>query len=214
MVDEETVYCPLGSARRVLKQTYTYWRHFMNESELMDQIIQNKMIYQQLSMEHWVNYEVFTWQWWIGVACVVIPLLLMWKLVDKRRLLEIIAFGFMLNILATFLDVVGSELLLWNYSLRIIPQIPLLFPVDFVLVPIFYMLIYQRYTPWKYFLIASTILSLALAFVAEPLAVYIGQYQLIHWKFIYSFPIYIVLAILGKFFANKMFSVQDRAKEV
>ena len=183
----------------------------MNESELTNQMIQIKLMHKQLSMEHWVNYEVFTWQWWIGVACVVIPLLLMWKLVDKQRLLEIIAFGFMLNILATFLDVVGSELLLWNYTLRIIPQIPLLFPVDFVLVPIFYMLIYQRYNTWKQFLLASTILALALAFVAEPLAVYIGQYQLIHWKFIYSFPIYIVLAIFCKFFANKMFSVQERS---
>src|SRR5665648_783295 len=64
----------------------------------LNQIIQIKLMHKQLSMEHWVNYEVFTWQWWIGVACVVIPLLLMWKLVDKHRLLEIIAFGFMLNI--------------------------------------------------------------------------------------------------------------------
>ena len=183
----------------------------MNESELMNQIIQTKIMYKQLTMEHWVNYEVFTWQWWLGLACVVIPLLLMWKLVDKRRLLEIIAFGFMVNILATFLDVVGSELLLWNYTLRIIPQLPLLFPVDFVLVPIFYMLIYQRYPAWKQFLLASTILALAFAFVAEPLAVYIKQYELIHWKFIYSFPIYIVIAILCKIFANKMLSVQERS---
>ena len=74
------------------------------------------------------------------------------------------------------------------------------------------MLIYQRYIAWNQFLFASTILALALAFVAEPLAVYIKQYQLIHWKFIYSFPIYIVIAILSKLFANKMFSVPDTGK--
>ncbi|HBP63436.1 MAG TPA: hypothetical protein DD730_04010, partial [Desulfosporosinus sp.] len=134
-----------------------------------------------------------------------------WKFVDKRRLLEIVAFGFLINILATFLDVVGSELLLWNYTLRILPQIPLLFPVDFVIVPIFYMLVYQRYTNWKHYLLASTILAIVLSFVAEPIAVYIGQYQLISWKFIYSFPIYIVLASLGKIFANKMCSVQEKS---
>jgi len=186
----------------------------MNESKLSDLIIQNRLIYKNLTMEHWVNYEVFTWQWWIGVACVVIPFLLWCKLVDRRRLLEIIAFGFMVNVLATFLDVVGSELLLWNYTLRILPQIPLLFPVDFILVPVFFMLIFQRYTAWKQFVFASTILATALAFVAEPLAVYMKQYQLIHWKFIYSFPIYIVIAILCKLFANKMFSLQERSKEV
>jgi len=183
----------------------------MYDQELVNQIIQTKLLYKQLTMDHWIHYEVLTWQWWIGVACVIIPLLFGWKFVDKRRLLEIIAFGIMMNILATFLDVIGSELLLWNYTLRILPQIPLLFPVDYVMVPIFYMLVYQRYTNWRGFLLASTILALSLAFIAEPIAVYIGQYQLIHWKFIYSFPIYIVLAIVSKIFASKMLSVQEQS---
>ena len=184
----------------------------MNESEMMiAQTIQSKIMYSQLSIEHWVKYEVFTWQWWIGIACVVIPLLLWWKLVDRRRILEITAFGFLVNILATFLDVTGTELLLWNYTIKILPQIPLLFPVDFILVPITYMLIYQRYKAWKQFLFASTIVALALAFVAEPLAVYIKQYQLISWHYIYSFPIYVLLSILGKLFANKMLSLQERS---
>ena len=36
----------------------------MNESELMDKIIQTKLMYKQLTMEHRVNYEAFKWQWW------------------------------------------------------------------------------------------------------------------------------------------------------
>jgi len=183
----------------------------MNELEMINQIIQTKLMYKQLSIEHWVKYEVFTWQWWIGIACIVLPLLLWWKLVDRRRILEIMAFGFLINILATFLDIMGSEFLLWNYIIRILPQIPLLFPVDFVIVPIIYMLIYQHYKTWKQFLLASAIVALALAFVVEPLAVYIKQYQLISWRYIYSFTIYILLAILGKFFANHMLSLQKRS---
>jgi len=175
---------------------------------MMNQMIQVKEMYKQLSIEHWVKYEVFTWQWWIGLACVVIPLLLWWKQVDRRRILEITAFGFMVNILATFLDVMGSELLLWNYTLRILPQTPLLFPVDFILVPIIYMLIYQRCLAWKQFLLASTIVALALAFIVEPLAVYIKQYQLISWHYIYSFPIYVLIAILAKLFADKLLSTR------
>lgn len=183
----------------------------MNESEIINQMIQTKIMLKQLSIEHWVKYEVFTWQWWLGIASVVIPFLLWWKMVDRRRLLEIIAFGFLVNILATFLDVAGSELVLWNYTIRLLPQFPLLFPVDFLLVPIFYMLIYQRYQAWKQFLFVSTLAALALAFVAEPLAVYINQYRLISWEFIYSFPIYVLLAILGKLFADKMCSLQKQS---
>ena len=184
----------------------------MNDSEIINQMIQVKIMYKQLSIEHWVKYEVFTWQWWIGVACVVIPLLVLWKLVDRRRILEITAFGFMVNILATFLDVMGSELLLWNYTLRLLPQIPLLFPVDFIIVPIIYMLIYQRYLAWKQFLFASTIVALALAFIIEPLAVYIKQYQLISWHYIYSFPIYILIVIMAKLFADKLLSMRSNSK--
>jgi len=183
----------------------------MNDSELVNQMIQAKIISSQLSTEHFVRFEVYTWQWWIGIACVIIPLLLWWKLVDRRRILEITVFGLVISVLATFLDVTGSELLLWNYTIRILPQVPLLFPVDFIMVPIFYMLIYQQYKVWKPFLFASTIVALALAFVAEPLAVYIKQYQLISWKFIYSFPIYLLLAILGKLIADKLLSLQQRS---
>jgi len=179
---------------------------------MMNQMIQVKEMYKQLSIEHWVKYEVFTWQWWIGLACVVIPLLLWWKQVERRRILEITAFGFMVNILATFLDVIGSELLLWNYTIRILPQIPLLFPVDFILVPIIYMVIYQRYLAWKQFLFASTIVALALAFVVEPLAVYIKQYQLISWHYSYSFPIYVLIVISAKLFADKLLSMRGDSK--
>ncbi|MHB8077083.1 CBO0543 family protein [Desulfosporosinus fructosivorans] len=183
----------------------------MNDSTMTEQIIQTKQVYMQLSIEHWLKYEVFTWQWWIGIACVVIPLFVWWKLVDKQRILEISVFGLLINVSTSFLDVLGSESLLWNYTIRILPQTPLLFPVDFILLPIFHMLIYQRYKTWKQFLFASTIVALALAFVVEPLAVYIKQYQLISWQFIYSFPIYILISILSKLVTNKMLSRQEEA---
>ncbi len=186
----------------------------MNESELINQMIQTKIMYKQLSIEHWVKYEVFTCQWWLGIASVSLPLLLWWKLVDRRRILEITVFGFIISTSATFLDVAGSESMLWNYPIRILPQIPLLFPVDFVLVPIIYMLIYQRYNAWKQFLFTNTIVALVLAFVVEPLAVYIKQYQLIYWKFEYSFPIYILLAVFGRLFVNKMLSLQEKFLKV
>lgn len=181
----------------------------MNSSEIINQIIQNKIISNRLSIGHWVKYEVFTWQWWIGIACVSIPLLLWWKLVDKRRIFEISVFGLLVTIFSTFLDVTGSELVLWNYPIRILPQIPLLFPVDYILVPIIYMSIYQCYKSWKPFMVAGTLVALALAFVAEPLAVYIKQYQLISWHYIYSFPIYIMISIICKIITNKLLSRQE-----
>ena len=182
----------------------------MNESIMINQIMQSKLIYKQLSIEHWLRFEVFTWQWWIGIVFIVIPILVWWKLVDKRKILIITTFGFLVNILATVLDITGSELVLWNYTIRILPQIPLLFPVDFILVPIAYMLIFQRYRAWPQFILASTIVALGLAFILEPLAVYIKQYQLISWHYIYSFPIYILISIFSKLITDNLQLRQER----
>ena len=187
-----------------------YWRQYMNESIMINQIMQSKLIYKQLSIEHWLRFEVFTWQWWIGIVFIVIPILVWWKLVDKRKILIITTFGFLVNILATVLDITGSELVLWNYTIRILPQIPLLFPVDFILVPIAYMLIFQRYRAWPQFILASTIVALGLAFILEPLAVYIKQYQLISWHYIYSFPIYILISIFSKLITDNLQLRQER----
>ena len=73
------------------------------------------------------------------------------------------------------------------------------------------MLIFQRYIAWKQFLLASTILALALAFVAEPLAVYIRTIPTD------SLEIYIFISNIysdsnfEQIFANKVFSVQERS---
>ena len=183
----------------------------MNNSEMLAQIIQIKIISNHLSIEHWIKYEVFTWQWWIGIAFVLIPPLLWWKLVDRRRLLEITVFGLIVNISAIIIDVVGSAFVLWNYTIRLLP-LSLCFCVDFFLLPIIYMLIYQRYLAWKQFLVASTTVALALAFIVEPLAVYIKQYQLISWHYIYSFPIYVLIVVLAKLIADKLLSMRGDCK--
>lgn len=184
----------------------------MTNAELLQQIIQTKITHKDLSLEHWVKFEVFTWQWWLGVACVVVPLVIWLKVVDKRRILEISVFGLLVNVASIFLDVTGSEFVLWNYDIRILPSIPLLFPVDFILLPIIFMLIYQHYKAWKQFIIASMITASILAFIIEPMAVYIKQYTLFSWRFMYSFPIYIIIVIVSKMITNKMLSEQGKGK--
>ncbi|MCX7709524.1 MAG: hypothetical protein N2484_06705 [Clostridia bacterium] len=179
----------------------------MNQQDiLIQEIINIKMKYRQLSIEHWLNFELFTWVWWLGVASVIVPLILWWKMVDRKRILDICIFGLVVNIAATFLDVSGSEYVLWEYTIRVIPHIPLIFPVDYILLPVVGMLIYQYFPNWKRFLFANTVSAAVLAFIVEPFATMIHQYKLIHWKYIYSFPIYILIAIFAKLVTQKLLS--------
>jgi hypothetical protein len=165
---------------------------------LLEQIIQLKKLLRDLFLRHYLNYELLSWVWWVGIACIIIPFLIWWKVVDKKRLLEICLFGLIVNVSCCFLDVMGSELVLWEYPIHILPQIPLLFPVDFVIVPVIKMIVYQKCPRWGKYLIWSTVTAAFLAFVAEPLAIWIGEYKLITWKLIYSFPVYIGINAFAK----------------
>lgn len=177
---------------------------------LIDEIINAKQQLRGLFVQHWLTKEVFTWVWWVGIACLVIPFIVWWIAVDKKRLLEICVYGLMVNVSSIFLDVLGSEFVLWEYPVHILPQIPLLFPVDLVILPVIYMLVYQKCSRWWPFLIASAIAAALLAFGFEPLAVLIGQYKLIIWKYYYSFPIYIMIAIFSKLVVQGLKAAQKK----
>ena len=164
-----------------------------------------------LSLHHWWKYEVLKWNWWLSVALTFVPLYIWWKIVDKKRLMEIVAYGFFINISSSFLDVVGSEFVLWDYPIRVIPNLPRLLPIDFTVIPVVYMLIYQLFPKWKGFLIANTVVAAVFSFIAEPLLVWMKLYILITWKYYFSFPIYIAMAAVGKLMVNVFKSAQKKA---
>jgi hypothetical protein len=180
-------------------------------NELFNKYLQAKTLMRNLSLEHWVKYEVWKWNWWLSVALTFVPLYIWWIIADKKRLMEIVTYGFFINISASFLDVVGSEFVLWDYPVRVIPNLPRLVPIDFTVIPVVYMLIYQYFPKWKGFLIASTGVAAIFSFIAEPLMVWMKLYMLITWKYYYSFPIYIAMAVVGKVMVNLFKAAQKKA---
>lgn len=165
---------------------------------LLDNIIEIKTQLRGMFLEHYLTYELFSWNWWLEITIIIVTLLVWWKVVDKKRLLEICFLGLIVNVIATLLDISGSEYVLWEYPVHVLPQVTVMLPIDYVVVPVIDMMIYQKFPTWGKYLIVSTVTAAALAFIAEPLAAYIGQYELITWKYIYSFPIYILINIVAK----------------
>lgn len=64
------------------------------------------------------------------------------------------------------------------------------------------MFIYQYFREWKSFIIANVILAAIFTFIAEPITVWLGIYKLDNWKYIYSFPIYILKTALIKWIVD------------
>ncbi|WP_158386131.1 CBO0543 family protein [Clostridium aceticum] len=167
-------------------------------NELTNKMIEAKRLYRDRSLSHWYTSEFGTWQWFLHLAVFIFLLYIWWKMIDKKRIYELLSYGFLVSTISIVLDVIGTELVLWTYPIRLLPTIPRLFSIDLTVMPVVYTIFYQKYPEWKQYIIVATIVALLYAFVAEPMLVWIGIYKLFHWRYIYSFPIYIAIAVFCK----------------
>lgn len=180
----------------------------MNDSQLFEQLLEAQGKSIQLQQQHWIKYEVFTFQFWLLIAMLIIPWIIWYKLIDKKRFYEIFIYGLFVLIVATFLDEVGCQLNLWEYRYDIEPLFPRLIPMNFAMLPVIYMLIYQYFPKWKSFIAANIVMGILLAYVGESIFVALKIYVLINWKHIYSFPIYILIAIVLKALTRLLIRIQ------
>lgn len=178
-------------------QTISDHIHYMANVTFTDVLEAEKNFYNAVHT-HWKQHNFLTARWWFLVALSIIPVWIWWKFVNKKRLTEITAFGLYYGVAAIILDSIGSNLLLWAYPVRITPYLyPQMYPYDVGVIIIPYMLVYQKWGDHlNAFIISSGIISLLVAFVAEPGMVWLGMYQQFTWKHIYSFPIYWLLALI------------------
>ncbi|CAG7614492.1 hypothetical protein PAESOLCIP111_01715 [Paenibacillus solanacearum] len=159
----------------------------------------------QLDYKQWMDESLFTWEWFLLAGLTTIPLILWWIILDKKRAYEIAFYGCMINIMAIILDDFGTNLAWWGYPIKLLPTIPPLLTADSILVPIVLMIIYQMFsTNWKKHLIANAITAAFLAFIAEPIFIWIGYYQLNSWKLLFSFLFYNAASALARFIIMKI----------
>ncbi|MFA5383228.1 MAG: CBO0543 family protein [Eubacteriales bacterium] len=191
---------------------------FEFQDNVMNTIIQKANIesivnaQQHLTMlrkEHWLSVELFSFQWWLQLALLIIPWVIWWWLVDKERSGKIFAFGLLVLIFTSLMDNVGIELTLWGYPYLLVPYIVRFLAVKFSILPVSYMLIYQYFPKWKPFITANIIFSFVASFIAEPIFVWLNLYQMYKWKYVYSFFIYILLSLFLKYLVEKVFINED-----
>ncbi len=178
-----------------------------------EEIIKARRELQDLTVAHWLQDDLYKWTWWLNVVLTIAPWIIWWKLVDRKRVLEILAYGLLVTMTSTLMDEWGTQAVFWGYPDVMLPFIPRLFPIDYVLIPVIYMLVYQYFSEWKPFIIASVILAAVFAFALEKAMEGLGLYQLYTWKSIYSFPIYFALAVFWKWVVEKIMACQHGSEE-
>ncbi|MGF7056930.1 CBO0543 family protein [Brassicibacter mesophilus] len=179
--------------------------------DIFERIIELQQQLTNLEHKYWMDNVLFTFNWWILLCLFIIPWLIWWKFVDKKRLQEILLYGVIIMILSSILDDLGVASLLWAYPYQLLQVLDRLDAIDITVLPVIYMIIYQYFTKWKSFLLAHILLSSLFVFIAEPMLVWMNIYVPISWKIIYSFPIYIIIAIIVKWFTDKIHKISKHS---
>jgi len=156
----------------------------------------------KLRHEYWLRHDLFSIQWWFLLAVFAVSWYVWWKLVDRRRLMEIVLFGVTMSFLVYIWDQLGYELNLWLYTHKLFRIIPQAESLDLGILPILHMLVYQYFVRWRSYMIVNIVMAAVMAFIFEPISIGIGIYSKQNWEYVYSFPLYVVKAALIKRFVE------------
>lgn len=145
----------------------------MNEQELYNKIREQKEQLAQLEQEHWQLFSsIDTWYFWVNLGTIVIPLVILYFVIDRTRLFEIAFFGYSTHLLWLITDTVLSANNYLNHPHTFFYFLPEGVTVTTVLFPVVFMLVYQYCTNNKknfylYAIVASVIFAFGLGSISD-----------------------------------------------
>ncbi|MGE5415555.1 MAG: CBO0543 family protein [Acidobacteriota bacterium] len=152
----------------------------------------------------WLINDFLTWRWLVQLAFLVIPWFAWWKLVDRKRLPEILFFGILVSLGCVSSDAIGIQLGLWSYPYRLIPGVYYIASADFGILPVSFMMFYQHFYG-RYGVSGAVLLALGCSYIGEPLYVWLGFYDPLYWRYSYTLPIYLALFLGGRAVTRAVF---------
>lgn len=164
--------------------------------DTFNQLVYSAITFSEINYSRWVQEELFSYSWLVITTTLLLFHVLFLRLIDKRRLREILLFGFIFAFLCGYTDVIATEYGLWEHKTHIIPLKSSVFPFSYTMPPIFQMLAYQYGNSWGRFTVLNTIVAAFFAFIAHPFYVWVDVLWLGNWNYLYSF-LYLMTVPLG-----------------
>ncbi|WP_205672395.1 CBO0543 family protein [Ammoniphilus sp. YIM 78166] len=139
----------------------------------------------------------FTWQWWFGVALMVLPWIIWFLLRKKESTNRLLQTAFLVIILSIFIDMIAFSKGAWSYPMEIVPISPmLLLPYHFSLVPVT-VIFFIQYKTKVNMLVKGIIFAAVGAFVGMPFFTIIGFYDPKGWPYSYDFFLFLSIYLIG-----------------
>lgn len=160
-----------------------------------------------IRIDEWLQHDVFHTRWWILLGLIILFIFIWWKMAEKTRLYEIALYAVLTMVAVMGIDEIGEEVTLWNYTTDLLPIYEPFTAINLIVLPLMFSLVYQYFRTWKSFIWAVLAASAVFCFIYEPLLVWGGFYQLLKWKYYYSFPLFTALAISIRFIVLKILAI-------
>lgn len=177
----------------------------MNQKEYLEKA---DKIYDLIEKAHdkkfhfWLENVIFTWQWWLGLALLIVPWILWFFFRRKTSTYRLFTAGLFVIFISSSLDFIGVALGLWHYNYDVLPFLPSFTPWDITILPVITMFLIQLKPNLNPFLKAF-IFAGGSAFIGEPIFSWLKLYSPEQWKYIYSFPFLFSIFLLAHFISTR-----------
>ncbi|MGM0875980.1 MAG: CBO0543 family protein [Bacillota bacterium] len=188
-------------------------------SEQNNRLEELKKTQEQLSnqwIDYWRDYSsIDTWQFWVNVGMIIIPLIFLYFFIDRKRVFQLGFYGFNIHIWSVYLDAIATRYNYLEYPYKAIPFLPINFGVDTVLVPVLFILIYQ----WtleknKNYYLYTFLLIVFISFIFRPLT---AAHHLFHLSnganYLHIFIGYIIITFISKCITNLFLYLQTHTQK-
>ncbi len=167
-----------------------YWENIYDTSEKLNSLL----------LDYWREYSYFDdWQFWVAVGFLVVPLILLFFFVDRKRIFEVLFYGYSVHILWNYTDTLLGSSNYFVHKYFAFPLLPYALSLTSSFLPVGFLLVYQFSTNHNKNVYFYTILFAAIfAFILAPLESVFGLIDL-HYgmNYFYIFLIDIVIAFLA-----------------
>jgi hypothetical protein len=156
------------------------------------------------SIQYWSKYSnMGTWHFWFLVGMLVIPLIILYFTIDRKKALLIGFYGLNVHLWFHYIDAYGVINALWNYPHTIIPFFSISIALETSFIPVTFMLLYQwTLNNKKNYYLYATGYCLFLAFLLKPALTIFQLFQLYKGNYFFIFLSYLSVSIISKWITN------------
>ncbi|MEH7097325.1 hypothetical protein [Neobacillus vireti] len=179
----------------------------MDFTQYWDKINENKQELSSLYSSYWNKYsDLSTWLFWVELALLVVPLLLLFFVVDRKKLFEVLFFGYTVHMIWSYTQIALGRSTLFYHNYFLLPILPNASNVTASLLPVGYLLLYQYCSNrHKNFLIFAPLLSAVFTFGFASIEKYLGLISFQNrmnqfWLFLIGIVIAYISYRITKFF--------------